>query len=76
MPGATRAYMGLGVSNGCIISEYGMNIRMQNMFIAPLPIWSHVGLGSYGNRCIWMQRMIIAPLPIRSYVGLGLISSI
>ena len=45
-PRGTRAYMGLGVSNRCIILEYAvMNISMQRMFIAPLPIRSYVGLG-------------------------------
>ena len=38
--------MGLGVSNRCIILENAvMNISMQRMFIAPLPIRSYVGLG-------------------------------
>ena len=53
---------------------------MQRMFIAPLPIWSYVGLGLsrksiivvFVHSIIVMNfSMLIAPLPMWSYVGLG-----
>ena len=44
--------MGLSVEYGSIILEYSVrNIDVLNMFIAPLPMRSHVGLG-LGCRCI------------------------
>ena len=57
-----------------------MNISMQRMFIAPLPIWSYVGLGLSRKSInvvllhsiiVMNISMLIAPLPIWSYVGLG-----
>ena len=72
--------MGLGrVYCGCIISGNAvMNVRT---FIAPLPIWSYVGLGlgrkgimavDFVHSIVVMNTsMLIAPLPMWSYVGLG-----
>ena len=55
MPRGTRSYMGLSVGYRCIILEYAvMNISMLGMFIAPLPIWSYVGLG-LGSRNVVMN---------------------
>ena len=51
------------------------------IFIAPLPIWSHVGLGLsrksinvvfVHSNIVMNISMLTAPLPIWSYVGLGI----
>ena len=51
--------MGLSVGYGSIILEYTVrNIDVLSMFIAPLPIRSHVGLG-LGYTCIILSRECI-----------------
>ena len=72
--------MGLSVGYSCFVVR---NVCLQHRVIAPLPMWSYVGLG-LSRKCIIVVcifvhsfvvmniRMLIAPLPIWSYVGLGL----
>ena len=48
MPRGTRSYMGLSVGYSCIVLR---NMCLQHMIIAPLPMWSYVGLG-LSRKCI------------------------
>ena len=46
--------MGLSVGYSCIVVLHnlvGMNMCLQHMVIAPLPMWSYVGLG-LSRKCI------------------------
>ena len=63
--------MGLSVKYGSIILECAVrNIDVLSMFIAPLPIRSHVGLG-LGYTCIILSRkciIVVVVIIVHSFV--------